>query len=68
MDSSLLTVALLVLLVFMMFKCGKSMAGKKAGCCGPKVTSKTTSNELVSKLDHIEKQNEILKKEINERK
>ncbi|MFA9557939.1 hypothetical protein ACERII_11585 [Evansella sp. AB-rgal1] len=66
MEPSLLTIVLLIVLVIMMFTCGKSMKGKNSGCCAPKETSKTSTDGLISKLDQLEKENETLKKKINE--
>ncbi|ADU31315.1 hypothetical protein [Evansella cellulosilytica] len=70
MDSSLLTVILLIVFVYMMIKCGKGMTGKSGGCCGSGKTSNKTTNfyNLESKLDKLEKENESLKNKINEMK
>lgn len=52
----------------MMFNCGKSMRRKAGGCCGSSDSDEPNFNELASKLDHLEKENESLKKKINEMK
>jgi hypothetical protein len=50
----------------MLFKCGKSMTGKSGGCCGS--NESTNLNSVESKLAQLDKENENLKKKLNEMK
>ncbi|ADU31730.1 hypothetical protein [Evansella cellulosilytica] len=72
MESSLLTVILLGILIWMIFKCGKGVTKFRGSCCGKETTTNDetsiTYEEIERKLVELEKVNKELKQELVERR